>query len=258
MYRGFILNVEWNDIEWVTDEYCQIGLKIFSEHRRAVRVGLDPFLLNDGAIDGAKMEAEWFPQIEADVFISHAHADFRQAVCFARYLRKEFKLTVFVDSCVWRNGDELLKIIDRTASWDAERGFYVYEKRNFTTSHVHMMLASSLLKLIDKTECFFFIKALNSSSATVRKTVTETESPWIYGELLMSSMIRRNIPLRHALGQLSKSFSDEPLLEKAETIRHKADTGHLLEVDNFKLTVWLIKAYGSDTGLEALDELYTL
>lgn len=259
MYRGFILDVDWEEIDWVTDEYYRIGLKIFSDHQRAVRAGLDRFLLNDGSIDGAKMETEWFPQIEADVFISHAHADSIRATCFAGYLKKQYKLRAFVDSCVWRNGDELLKIIDGTTSWDPLRGFYVYEKRNFTTSHVHMMLASSLLKLIDKTECFFFIKTSNSSSATVQKTVTETESPWIYGELLMSSLVRQNIPLRHSLTLLeSRIFSDETLLEKAETIRHKADTRHLVKIDNVKLAFWLIYSFASDTGHEALDELYAI
>lgn len=259
MYRGFALDVDWDEIDWVTEEYRRIGLKIFSEHRTAVRAGLDSFLLNDGSIDGSKMEDEWFPQIDADVFISHAHADFLQAVCFAGYLKKVYNLTAFVDSCVWGNGDDLLRIIDRTHSWSERRGIYIYEKRNYTTSHVHMMLASSLLKLIDKTECFFFLKTPNSSSATVRKTVMETESPWIYGELLMSSMVRKNVPFRHALELLkSKTFSDEALLEKAETIRHKADTGHLAKIDNVKLNIWLIKAYASDTAHEALDELYTL
>lgn len=256
MFRGFILDIDWDEIDWVTEKFYQIGMGIFSAHRKAVRTGLEPFLLSDGSIDGAKMEAEWFPQIKADVFVSHAHKDFERAICFAGYLRKKYKLTAFVDSCVWHNGDEMLKIIDGTESWVEARGFYDYGRRNYTTSHVHMMLASSLLKLIDKTECFFFIKTEHSSSATVQKTVTETESPWIYGELLMSSLLRVNVPERHT--RMVETFSGEPHLKKARTIRHRAHTEHLTEIDNFNLHLWAINACVAETGVEALDELYLL
>lgn len=39
---------------------------------------------------------------------------------------------------------------------------YDYKKRNYSTSHVHTMLTVALSKMIDKTECIFFINTPES------------------------------------------------------------------------------------------------
>lgn len=47
------------------------------------------------------MQVSWFPQIKADVFISHSHSDEKLAIIFAGWLYNAFGLTAFIDSCVW-------------------------------------------------------------------------------------------------------------------------------------------------------------
>lgn len=39
---------------------------------------------------------------------------------------------------------------------------YDYNLRNYTTSHVHMMLATALTEMIDNTECIMFYNTPNS------------------------------------------------------------------------------------------------
>jgi hypothetical protein len=56
--------------------------------------------------------AQWFPYINADIFISHSHKDYNDVVCLAGWLEEKFGLTAFVDSSVWGYSDRLLKLID--------------------------------------------------------------------------------------------------------------------------------------------------
>nr|MBK7064154.1 hypothetical protein [Deltaproteobacteria bacterium] len=68
-------------------------------------------------------------------------------------MEKTFGLTAFVDSSVWGDANELLAEIDNRFCWSDDRRTYDYRKRNNSTSHVHMMLATALSVMIDRCEC---------------------------------------------------------------------------------------------------------
>ena len=70
------------------------------------------------------MQANWFPQIKADIFISHSHKDKGLALALAGWLEETFGLTAFIDSCVWGYANKLLKMIDDE---------YCYQKKSMHT-----------------------------------------------------------------------------------------------------------------------------
>lgn len=93
---------------------------------------------------------------------------------------------------MWGFSDDLLRKIDDKycINNNSDSKSYSYEKRNYSTSHVHMMLSIAINKMINKTECLFFLNTPGSVSIedTVQKT---TFSPWIYSELFTSEVIRK-------------------------------------------------------------------
>src|SRR5690606_26606894 len=84
-------------------------------------------------IDGSKLQADWFPNIEADIFISHSHRDKDLAIALSEYLYQNFDLNVFIDSCIWGYSDEHLKIIDDKYCLNSDQTTYNYSKRNYST-----------------------------------------------------------------------------------------------------------------------------
>lgn len=62
--------------------------------------------------------------------------------------------------------------------------------RNYSTSHVHMMLSIALSRMIDKCESVFFLNSENSISIAEEISKERTASPWIYNELSLADMIK--------------------------------------------------------------------
>ena len=98
MYVGFNLELS-NEI--ITEANKQKGSSIFTEMKDKVQYQLDSYISPDGSIDGTKMREDWFPQVEADVFISHSHKDEEKAIALAGWLHDKFGLKAFIDSCIW-------------------------------------------------------------------------------------------------------------------------------------------------------------
>lgn len=73
-----------------------------------VRQNLNKYLLQDGSLDATAIEEDWFPEIKANVFLSHSHADEKAVISFANYLYQEYGITSFIDSIVWGYADDLL------------------------------------------------------------------------------------------------------------------------------------------------------
>jgi hypothetical protein len=173
MFAGFNLSTERN-----FEKYKDVGNKIFNGSKDHIKNELGKYLLPDGSLDGTKMQSNWFPQIQADVFISHSHKDENKAIGLAGWLKQEFGLNAFIDSCVWGYSAELLKIIDDKFCLNDDNKSYDYEKGNVSTSHVHMMLSTALTMMIDKTECIFFLDT--PSSINTNDIIYKTGSAWIY------------------------------------------------------------------------------
>ncbi|MEW4286183.1 hypothetical protein [Priestia koreensis] len=246
MFAGF--NLEGINNEFLM--YKEKGHQVLKQNKSHIEKELENFLLNNGSIDGTKMQNDWFPQINADVFISHSHSDEEKAIALAGWLKEKFDLTAFIDSYVWGYSANLLKKIDDEYCKNTNRTTYNYDKRNFSTSHVHMMLSMALTKMIDKTECILFLNTPNS--VVTEEVVEQTKSPWIYHEIGMTKLIRKQEPKRP--GFIKKGSS---LFENAQglDIVYKLDVDHLKKITVDDLNTWEIK-FRNNTYLEALDVFY--
>lgn len=255
MYRGFQLKLRgYSPLFKRKFQYYRLaGEGLLKEHQDEVQSVLDNFLLSDGSIDGSRMQENWFPQIKADIFISHSHQDEGLAIALAGWLYEKFGLVSFIDSCVWGYADDLKKLLFKTYRKYSEPGDFI-PLRRFVSSHVHMMLSVALNQMIDNTECLFFLNTPNSISigAPIGKT---TSSPWIYSEIAMSRLIRKQTPRRlKKINESQKAFSRKP-------IRYRLPMDHLLAIDEQDMLDWE-KSYKSLSSSictpHSLDKLYEL
>ena len=186
---------------------------------------LDRYLLKDGSLDANALEMDWFPEIKADVFLSHSHADERIAINLAGYLYQEYGITSFIDSTVWGYADDLLKQIDEKYCVESkdEKGnsLYSYEKRNRTTSQVYLLLQGALAKMIDRCECMIFVNTPNSMKMIDVEGETNTGSPWIYSEILMAS----TFPVRPL-----KEYRTDELYHFASEVTYKMNLTSFVEL----------------------------
>lgn len=259
MYRGFKLNFELSEFEvlgkkssslrdYICDNtnyerYYRIGKAKFDEYKQEVSSELGYWVIGDsGVIDGTELQEEWFPTVNCDIFISHSHKDEYLAIALAGWLYETFGLDSFIDSCIWGYADELLKIIDDEHCRNTKQS-YSYESRNHSTSHVHMMLNMALMRMIDKTECLFFLNTPNSIDLS--DIETRTLSPWIYSEIGISQMINKKIR--------TKKFSDN--LDESLKISYKLDLSHLANITDSDLLQWKQKGARE---VRALDMLYEI
>lgn len=229
--------------------YKEVGNAIYNKNKRTVEEELKNFLLTDGSLDGETMQNSWFPQIKADVFLSHSHNDKEKAIALAGWLKGTFGLNVFLDSSVWGSADALLKMIDDKYCKFPDNTSYNYEKRNFSTSHVHMMLSTALTMMIDQTECILFLNTPNSINAS--EVIDSTKSPWIYHEIAVSKFVRKQEPNR------PKGIIKKGLFENAQdlTINYKLDMDHLREITQTDLLYWQ-RLHSQNLENHPLDLLY--
>ena len=127
-----------------------------------IKETMNNFTIN-GKNDGNKIQANWFPEINADVFISHSHADEELAKALGGYINEKTNLKSFIDSEVWGYSNELLRHIDNNYCKFPNKNLYDYELRNHSTSHVHMMLSVALMQMISKCRYFILLDTPNSN-----------------------------------------------------------------------------------------------
>jgi hypothetical protein len=181
--------------EFIDDKYVTVGRNLEAENSAKILKSLDSFLTPKGTVDVKKMMDEWFPSGIADVFISHARADKQIALTLSGFLSEKFGLRPFVDSCVWSHANGLLRTLDNAYCMTGEN-LFSYHRSTITASHVHMMLATALTKMMDHCECVFFLNTKNSvTSNTIEQMVAgnndSTHSPWLFHEISMMKMLRR-------------------------------------------------------------------
>ena len=185
------------------DYYFKEGKKMYESMKKEIDTNLENFSTN-GKLDATKLSENWFPQINADIFVSHSHKDFDSALTLAGFLYKKLDLICFIDSCIWGYSNKLLKAIDVKYCKNINENTYDYDLRNLSTSYVHMMLTVALTKMIYKTECLFFLNTPNSilpKDSVKNKTL----SPWIYTELSMIKYIEKKSANEHR--QIIENFS---------------------------------------------------
>lgn len=228
MYRGYQI-MDGPSSPWNTQEYLIRGQKIFDNTIIKSKPELQQYINEKSVLDAAILQRDWFPQICADIFISHHHPDTDKAIALAGWLNKKFGLTAFVDSCVWKHSRELLRAIDNTYCKKTGDENYDYDKRNISTSQVHMIVCSALMSMINKCECMFFLNTPNAIKMSSIETATsKTESPWIFFEILVSKFIQQKEPSR-----LKTKFMNE-----SEKMQFTLDFAHLPKLSGNDLLRW--------------------
>lgn len=196
MYKVFrvkLRNSELNAFEKVIGEFKssiddEISLEFFNELQTLEESNSHEMDMID-KMDGL------FPLDEYDVFISHSHNDLKQARQLKKYLETCLGLKVFIDSDIWANANTFLRNLDNKYCLNSDSKTYNYDKRNISTTHVHMMLAASLLKIIDKSECMLLFET-DSYASEKKEDIMEMKSAWIYYEYLISQHIMPSIVKR--------------------------------------------------------------
>ena len=202
MYSKFNLTISDAFYSNELKNHLEIGQSIFEKHETQAKKNLKEFICDNEHIDGSEMKSNWFQIEDVDIFISHSHQDITKVKAFAGWLYDEFNLTAFIDSCAWGYCNDLLGQIDNNYCKKGDGKTYDYNLRNYTTSHVHMMLSVALSEMINNTECIMFYNTPNSISLPedLKKIKEEhkrvTLSPWIYYELAMTSLVKKRKPNR--------------------------------------------------------------
>lgn len=241
MFAGFNFQPKMEDINRLVAHECahRFDSDYYNVNKTAITAGLKKYLSLDGSLDAAAMEKDWFPEINAQVFISHSHQDENLANQLALWLYEKHGIVSFIDSTVWHYADDLLREIDEayciqmTPNGNLE---YDYIKRNRSTAHVHMLLQGALMKMINKCGCLIFVNTPNSISTSDINDETKTASPWIYNELLTAKML---------------------LLNQRNEDKVAFQINYTVDLRDFpKLTLGEIRY--ADSPTEVLDQLYKL
>ncbi|GAA7666764.1 toll/interleukin-1 receptor domain-containing protein [Helicobacter pylori] len=145
------------------------------------------------------------PQLKnAQVFLSHSHADRNKALEVKNYLENQINGKVFIDSLFWDYKDDVL---NKLAKYDDISKI----KDAFT-----LILRESLQDMIEKCPYFVFLQSKNSVSFN-QVLLKITYSAWIYEELKIAHSISesRPIPMMESM-QVLHDIS--PFLKSFETI----------------------------------------
>lgn len=179
------VDITIEDFNAISLPHSQAEITAFREQSKTVfnTEKLQKFLLGkNNVLDAESIANECFPNIHADVFLSHSHRDEDDVVKLALSLRK-MGLNVFVDSCVWGWADEILRVIDEEFCFQESSQTFDYSLRNRTTSNVYMILNTALQSMISKTELLLFLQTNNSVKiGEYVKDQSHLSSPWIFSE----------------------------------------------------------------------------
>ncbi|GAA7637205.1 hypothetical protein JP0078_13850 [Helicobacter pylori] len=173
---------------------------------------------NDGTIlNHNKIKEAFFspfkPQLkDAQVFLSHSHADKNKVLKVKNYLESETNHRVFIDSLFWDYKDDVLNELAK------------YDDTSKIEDAFTLILRESLQDMIEKCPYFVFLESKNSVSNQGLSCITY--SAWVYEELKIAHSIResRLTPMMESM----QVFHDiSPFLESLETITLK-ELSHII------------------------------
>ncbi len=251
MYVGF--NVVSNKEVFGGDHYYAVGKELFKDNKECISKALDDYIISKNELGVEEIMNDWFPQLEAQVFLSHSHKDEREVLALAGWLKEEAGIAAFIDSCVWGYYEDLIIKLSQKYP-DACSVTLINQVR----LHVYTMLQSALLKMIDNTECLMFYNTPNSIIRDELITGNPaTYSPWIYSELLSARVLRRKSPDEHR-----NEFCHSDIGYK---MQYPVKLDNLVKIDNKDMKAWRDKiregkdAWGESWYAElSLDYLYKL
>ncbi|MCQ2715064.1 toll/interleukin-1 receptor domain-containing protein [Helicobacter pylori] len=156
------------------------------------RYSNDDIILNHNQIKEAFFNP-FKPQLKnAQVFLSHSHADKNKALEVKNYLESETNRRVFIDSLFWDYKDDVLSKLAK------------YDDISKIEDAFTLILRESLQDMIEKCPYFVFLQSSNSVSFN-QNLLKITYSAWIYEELKIAHSISK--------GYLTLSFEQEQGLE---------------------------------------------
>lgn len=254
LFKGFNLKID----EDYFARWEAKGRALHKQRKDVVKAELDKYYRSDGQISASKVVNSWFPAIEADVFISHSHADSSLALGMAGWLKETFGLDAFIDSTVWGYSEELLRQFDNAHCYNEKSETYSYKKRNKTNSHVNIMLSTALHNMIDACECVIFLNTPNSVSCKGYIEDDATNSPWIFSEISMTRLIERKE--KRPLPQfMRKAYGAFDFVTESLDIAYDLPLAHLIPLDSSDLEQWQSTvSASSQEGPETLDDLYLM
>ena len=186
--KGYKINIE--EIKKLETKYLDDRNNLSQEILKNFL--LEEFKIDENEINGDKIVEKVFPNKEKyEIFISHSHNDKK----LANFLKIN-GYRVFLDSEIWGSADSILKEIDNEYSRsNNDERYYDYTKRNFSTTHVHLLLISALAQIISKTPIFIFVESDNTISFSVKEFEKKiyTDSPWIYTDLLFFKLFFQDV-----------------------------------------------------------------
>lgn len=216
----------------------------FKKRKESAFIELKNYLLDEKNLLSAELIQEHlFPEVEADIFLSHAHADEDKVIALAICLEK-IGFKTFVDSCIWGNARDLLKVIDNEYCGHSNGKSYSYEARNFSTANVYMILNTALHRMIEKSELFIFLGTENSTSLSQNIERQESlVSPWIFSELTFVNQVRRydkRYSLREEMKVKTEASTESVIvMDSAKFLYPKPTLDFVLSNDYFQ--EWLLE-----------------
>ena len=236
---------------------------------KSLKANINLDTIKQSLIKGTKLQEEWFPSESYDsqfkVFISHSHKDLDMVKNLAGFLKEHYGIRSFIDSLYWGYVNDLQKSIDDYyASYEREnKKYYDYDKRNFLTANVHILLSMALMKMMDACECLIFVDSDNSLKYELG--AKETPSPWIYEEMGFANRLRINVPLRFkekikvTLNE-SRERSSYSYMMFSQTGQREANFSYEVDMRHFKelerSDFPISKGYDSDAILDTWYKKY--
>lgn len=271
MYAGFNLTFSEDFFRRISNQpseryhhYARIGRGTLQRiSNQKLDDYINRFFNNNTILDANHIQEDWFPCIDADVFISHSHNDKYLVEALAGWLYEDMGVSVFIDSDVWGYADTLLEQINDKYSnkrWDGTGYVYDHEKCNRVSQHVYIMLLMSIQKMIDNVESVFFLNTENSVNAISGNQISSTYSPWIYSEILCSEIIRKRKKREYRSGgYLNENSSLVHYQTQPLIVNYDLDLDHLIDIDEDDLYKWRGNYIGTESGQSnALDCLYEI
>ncbi|GAA9151766.1 toll/interleukin-1 receptor domain-containing protein [Helicobacter pylori] len=164
----------------------------------------DGIILNHNEIKEAFF-SPFKPQLkDAQVFLSHSHADRNKALEVKNYLESKTNHRVFIDSLFWDYKDNIVKEMSK----------------NDNTSKIEdaftLILRESLQNMIEKCPYFVFLQSNNSvSNQGLSRT---TYSAWIYEELKIANGLIADSALQARIKAMRVSHNITNLLRRFKSI----------------------------------------
>lgn len=261
MFRGFqITSLKKEDIvsfhkgvcsQIETQELLKIGRELFKDYKDTLNQDLLASLkTEDGMIDGEQLESFGFPKFDAEVFISHSHADTELATLLAGRLKRDLDITSFVDSNVWEYRDRLIEMLARFSNCDSTK-----DGGMAIAAHVDCMLNKAIVQMMDDCECLFFLNTPNSVTfSSISKS--QTLSPWLASELAIYSVIRKKShDAKPKMLVANNQYSNASGLKMTYDLRFD----NVFKLDAENLFKWIKSASTRcSRSYKALSELYEL